>query len=211
MYVGRIVCVGRTTGGELAVAYRISSRSFPNRHARQYGESFHIEPFAGSPDATSASPYIAYECLTWNERYAVVSNGTHTRPIFERLKAGNTVRDAIVSVLNGLDREFDEHDTPRICGLIDLEDRSLWLGSITADSISVRPVEVAAGECQYISTYGFPLPDTTQIDRDFDPTDASGICQHVMTRSLFGDFDLPVCSVAAISSPLGILARSFNP
>ncbi len=45
--------------------------------------------------------------------------------MYERSKAGNSPRDAIVGVLVGLDREFDQHDTPRVCGLIDLAEDKL--------------------------------------------------------------------------------------
>lgn len=153
MYVGRIVGVGRTPLGEMVAAYRVSSRSFPNRSARQMPTSVRIVPDDGSADARADSPYISYECLLWNDRYAVVSNGTHTRPVYEQLAAGRSPRDAIVGVLAGLDREFDVHDTPRICGLIDLKDRAFWLGSITADSLCVRPLTIAPGELAFVSTY----------------------------------------------------------
>lgn len=150
MYVGRIVGVGRNQSGKLAAAYRISSRSFPNRSAERIGNSVNIVVRPGSADAMSDSPYIAYECLIWSERFSVVSNGTHTRPMYERLKAGNSPRDAIVGVLVGLDREFDQHDTPRICGLIDLAEDKLWLGSVTANSVAVMPVEVTDGVYHHI-------------------------------------------------------------
>ena len=152
MYVGRIVGVGRNQSGKLCAAYRVSSRSFPNRRAEKTGNSVNIVVRPESADAGSDSPYIAYECLVWNERFAVISNGTHTRPIYERLRAGNSSRDSIISVLVGLDREFDQHDTPRICGLIDLAEDRLWLGSITATSIVVTPVDVPDGQMAYITT-----------------------------------------------------------
>jgi hypothetical protein len=84
MYVGRIVAVGCNQRGDPVAAYRVSSRSFSNRSAEQVGDTVRIVAHAGSADAVSDSPYIAYECLIWNSRFAVVSNGTHTRPIYER-------------------------------------------------------------------------------------------------------------------------------
>ena len=211
MYVGRIVSVGRTKTGQIALGYRVSSRSFPNRVAQQFGSSFHIVPKAGTPDAVSDSPYIAYECLVWDEKHVVVSNGTHTRPIFERLRVSGSVRDAIISVLVGLDREFDAHDTPRICGVVDIAEDRLWLGSITADAISVRPVDVAAGQCRYISTYEFPLVDAEQIDPEFNVESASSISTHMMGGSVFGRFNRPVCAVGAVVTPAGVEAHTMGP
>lgn len=210
MYVGRIVGVGRTTDGRLVSGYRVSSRSFPNRDAERSGRSIQIVPRAGSRDALSDSPYIAYECLVWNERFAVVSNGTHTRPIFERLRAGNSPRDAMVSVLSGLDREFDEHDTPRICGLMDIAKGTSWLGSITATSLAVRPVNVANGQMAYITTYGFPLPLDEQADTAFQAASADDVCRHLSFSSVFSEFEKPICSAACIATADGIETSTFN-
>jgi IMP cyclohydrolase len=196
VYVGRIIGVGRTLDGRPVSAYRISSRSFPNRSAERSGGSIRIVPRPGSPDAASDSPYIAYECLVWNERFTVASNGTHTRPIFERVKAGNTPRDALVSVLAGLDREFDAYDTPRICSLFDASSNAFFLGGVTATALSVIPVEVPSGAMAYIATYEFPLPSPDRLDRDFKASIAMEACQHVIRSSIFADFEHPVCAVA---------------
>jgi IMP cyclohydrolase len=210
MYVGRIVAVGRNRQGDLTAAYRVSSRSFPNRSAEKLGNTVQIIAKPGSADAASDSPYIAYECLIWNSRFAVVSNGTHTRPIFERLKAGNDPRDAIVSVLVGLDREFDQHDTPRICGLVDLAENKLWLGSITATSLSVMPIEVRYGHLAYITTYEFPQPRAEQIDADFDAADPEIVCRHLTNASVFSQFEKPVCAAAWIGSASGIEVATLS-
>jgi IMP cyclohydrolase len=196
VYVGRIIAVGRAPDGRPVSAYRVSSRSFPNRSAERFGQSVRVVPRTGSADAASDSPYIAYECLVWNERFVVASNGTQTRPIFERLKAGNTPRDALVSVLAGLDREFDAFDTPRICGLVDVAGNTLWLGSVTATALSVMPVEVAAGEMAYIATYSLPLPSPDRLDRAFRAATAMDACQHITRASVFADFEHPVCAAA---------------
>ena len=203
MYVGRIIAVGRTRQGKLSAAYRVSSRSFPNRSAEQSRNCVNIVVRPGSADAGSDSPYIVYECLIWNERFAVISNGTHTRPIYERLKAGNTPRDAMVSVLMGLDREFDQYDTPRICGLIDLAEDRLWLGSVTANSLVVTPIELADGQMTYITTYGFPLPRSEQSDDSFHGASANEVCRHIMTGSVFAGFEKPICAAACVSTSAG--------
>lgn len=210
MYVGRIVGVGRAADGRLVSAYRVSSRSFPNRNAEASGRSVQIVPRPGSPDAGSDSPYIAYECLVWNERFAVASNGSHTRSIFERLKAGNTPRDAMLSVLAGLDREFDEHDTPRICGLFDALNDTLWLGSVMATALAVGPVQVKPGQMAYVTTYGFPLPAAGQVDFAFGAMEAKEICRHVTQSSVFADFEKPICAAAAIAGPAAFEVATLN-
>lgn len=211
MYVGRIVGVGRTLDGRPAASYRISSRSFPNRTANRMGRSVQIVPKDGSRDAASDSPYITYECLVWDERFVVVSNGTHTRPIFERLKAGNAPRDAIASVLMGLDREFDEHDTPRICGTLDLMQDRLWLGSVTAQSFHVVPMAAGPGQLAYITTFEFPHPSRDQLDPSFAVHDSDQVCQHMMGNSVFSRFDQPVCATAAVVTSDGTAVSVLNP
>ncbi|MEK1886649.1 MAG: IMP cyclohydrolase [Phyllobacterium sp.] len=210
MYVGRIVGVGRSQKGDLIAAYRVSSRSFFNRKVVQLGNTMQIVAQQGSADAASDSPYIAYECLIWNSRFAVVSNGTHTRPIYERLQAGNAPRDAIVSVLVGLDREFDQHDTPRICGLVDLTENKLWLGSITATSLSIIPIEARPGQLAYITTYEFPLPRTEQVDQDLDAVDPNAVCSHIIRESVFSQFENPVCAASWIGSVSGHKTATLN-
>ncbi|MDF0663346.1 IMP cyclohydrolase [Rhizobium sp. BC49] len=210
MYVGRIVGVGRTRKGDLVAAYRVSSRSFPNRNAEKLGNSVQIIAQPESADAASDSPYIAYECLIWNDHFAVVSNGTHTRPIYERLKAGNAPRDAIASVLVGLDREFDQHDTPRICGLVDLAESRLWLGSVTATSLSVMPIEIEPGQLAYITTYAFPLPRVEQIDSDFGAAEPIAICRHITDASVFSEFEKPICATSWIASATGHQSATLN-
>lgn len=210
-YVGRIIAAGRNRNGLLAVGYRVSSRSFPNRDAERHGDTVRIVPRAGSSDAASESPYIAYECLLWNERYVVASNGTQTRPIFERLKAGNSVRDALASVLVGLDREFDAYDTPRICAVIDRTRNKLHFGSISADALSVSPIETAPGQMAYISTYGGPLPSPGQTDPDFSASDAAGTCAHLIGGSVFARFEKPVCSTALVVTGSDVDIAVLNP
>jgi IMP cyclohydrolase len=210
VYVGRIVGVGRTLGGRPVSAYRVSSRSFPNRNAERSGQSVRIVPRPGSADAASDSPYIAYECAVWDGRFAVLSNGTHTRPIFERLKAGNAVRDAIASVLVGLDREFDDHDTPRICGVMDVAGDALWLGSVTAEALAVMPIRVEPGTMAYVTTYEFPLPSSSQVDPSFSSARAVEVCHHVTNGSVFAGFERPICAAAVVATDGAMEVAALN-
>lgn len=210
-YVGRIIGAGRTTSGLPALAYRVSSRSFPNRGASRHGDTVRIVPREGSADAASDSPYIAYECLLWNDRHAVASNGTQTRPIFERLKAGNSIRDALASVLLGLDREFDALDTPRICAVADRADGTIYIGSISANALSIMPMVVSPGQMAYVSTYGGPMACRDQIDTNFSAKNAAEACRHLIEGSVFAGFEKPVCATAFLHGADGSDVAVLNP
>jgi IMP cyclohydrolase len=203
MYVGRIVGIGRTADGTIVAGYRISSRSFPNRSAERFGNSVRIVARPGSADSVSDSPYIAYDCLLWNERYLVTGNGTQTRPIFDRLCAGASLRDALAGVLIGLDREFDAYDTPRISAAVDIETQQLYLGSVTADALSVVPVKTPPGRFAYITTYEIPLPFPSQT-AELTGRDADAICRELIDGPVFGGFEHPVCAAAAMGDRDGI-------
>ena len=123
MYVGRIVLVGRSTGRSF-VAYRVSSRSFPNRRAEARGQSIMVSPLDSADLARN--PYIAYNCIRAAGDFAVVSNGTHTDMIFERIQDGQQPMDAMVLSLAAYGYEKDELDTPRIAGAV--RGDHAWLG-----------------------------------------------------------------------------------
>ena len=113
MYVGRIVAVGMTDRS--FVAYRVSSRSFPNRVARITDLGAAIQPI--DPEDMKKNPYIAYNCLRVSKNGAVVSNGSHTDPIFERLESGTPPDVALQEVLTEMGYERDDFNTPRIAGI----------------------------------------------------------------------------------------------
>ena len=105
MYIGRIVCVAMTGDGRLCASYRVSSRSFPNRTAVIGADKVSIVPKEGHEGDIHKNPYIAYNCvrLVCGWEVAVVSNGTQTDPIAEKIALGIPPRDAIAGVLKSLD------------------------------------------------------------------------------------------------------------
>ncbi len=84
MYVGRIVSVGLTISNRLCLMYRVSSRSFTNRVIKDIKGALAVIPSPGSETDIYQNPYISYNCLRHNSEFAVVGNGTHTDPIFEK-------------------------------------------------------------------------------------------------------------------------------
>jgi IMP cyclohydrolase len=200
MYVGRIIATGRTAAGRLFVAYRVSSRSFPNRHAVRIGETVQIRPRLGSADERSSNAYINYECALWNDNFLVAGNGSHTRFIFDRLVGGGSVRDCATAVLFGMDREFDQHETPRIAAVANRRSGELYLASITKSGLACIPIEAEVGSVRYIATYHFPIPDASQCMRLNSERSAADLCLGLIEGGTFLDFTNAVCSVAVVDN-----------
>lgn len=153
IYLGRIVAVGQTRQGRNAACYRVSSRSFPNRHIVAIGSHLAIVPRPGFEKDIAANPYIAYTCIRMAGPWLVVSNGSHTDPIAERLADGVPPKLALGNTLLALDYERDHLNTPRIAGVIGIDSPTAWLAIVRRDALIVREVELAAGRMHYLSTY----------------------------------------------------------
>jgi IMP cyclohydrolase len=198
MYIGRIVAVGMTPEGNAAAMYRVSSRSFPNREATKKGETVSIMPRAGFENDLKKSPYIAYNCIRIAGAYAVVSNGSHTDPIAEKIASGMSPRDAISLGLLAMDYEKDDYNTPRIIAVISHETPVGFLGIIRKDALLVKEFALKAGEIYYVSTYEKNTPSKHQIDSGFTANTAEAACDYVIKGGIFADFEHPVTSAAAI-------------
>jgi len=81
------------------------------------------------------SPYISYNCIRLAKNAAVISNGSQTDPIAEKIAIGYPPRDAIALGLLAMDCEKDSHGTPRIAAV--LSGGMAYLGIVTKDGISV--------------------------------------------------------------------------
>jgi len=210
MYVGRIVAVGRNRGGRLAAMYRVSSRSFPNRMPRQIGQAVAVVPKPGFESDIHKSPYIAYNCLRLVGSCAVVSNGTHTDPIAEKLAAGVGMRDAISVVLSALDYEHDHLSTPRIAGVVDAGSGLCALGIVRHDALLVQQFELEAGVALYVATYERTTPGDGSCDKAFDATTAEEACEYVLYKGVFADFERPVLAACALEDEKGFCVASMQ-
>lgn len=210
MYVGRIAAIGNTGENKLTVMYRVSARSFPNRKSVQMGEAVAIVPKEGYEQDVYRNPYITYNCLRSSRRYAVAGNGTQVDPIFEKLSDGMGVRDAIISVLFGMDYEHDQLKTPRIAAVIDLEYRSGFLGIIRSDALLVRSFNLKAGEAFYLATYDHDYPDERFHDAGFEATAAEEACDYILGKGVFGTLELPVSAACAMESGDGFMIANKN-
>ena len=200
MYIGRIVAVGMTKEGQSAAMYRVSSRSFPNREAVLNGEAVSIRPRAGFESDLMKSPYITYNCIRMAGRYAVVSNGSHTDPIAEKIAMGTSPRDAIALGLLAMDYEKDSYNTPRIVAVACLDGKIGFLGIIRHDALLVSEINLIPGQVWYLSTYEKNNISDQNTDSGFKSLNAEEACGHVIRGGVFAGFELPVTAAAAVSA-----------
>ncbi|MBR7140225.1 MAG: IMP cyclohydrolase [Lentisphaeria bacterium] len=203
MYLGRIVAIGMTKSGRAGAFYRVSSRSFPNRMAVLQGDKVAILPRPGFEGDLAKNPYISYNCVRIAGEYAVVSNGSQTDPIAEKIAAGMPVRDAFTLGLLALDYEKDSLDTPRIVAAVSRLRPVGYLGIIRKDAVLVREFELKPGELRYISTYECNKPADDQMTSDFDAACEECCVNYVIDGGIFAEFSNPVTSAAALAAADG--------
>ena len=203
MYIGRIVAAGMTRDGRVAAGYRVSSRSFPNRTANLTGDKVSIIPRAGFESDLSKNPYIAYNCLRLSGKIALVTNGSQTDPIIEKIIAGMNLRDAFALPMLAMDYEKDSLNTPRVSAAVDAEKKVAMLGIVRHDAILVREFPLEPGRIYYLSTYEKNAPCAHNCDDAFDVADADALCRYMISGGVFADFEKPVTSAAALWNGLG--------
>jgi len=200
MYVGRIVAIGQTRNGNNVGMYRISSRAFPNRSTKLSSNLVSVVPRAGFESDLTKSPYISYNCIRIAKSFAVITNGSHTDPIAEKIDMGYPVRDALALALLAMDYEKDNYKTPRIAGVISLESNLAYLASVKENSLVVRDFELEPGICFYVATYEHSIPCVHYKDSSFDACDAKQAKEYIFSKGIFAQLELPVTSVAVISN-----------
>jgi IMP cyclohydrolase len=182
MYVGRFVVVGPAVA-----AYRVSSRSFPNREIRDREGTLTVGPTPDAPEMDN--PYVEYNCVRTTRvgSQAVLGNGSHVDPIVEKLDRGYPARDALVTALLALDFEKDDYDTPRVAGVL-AADESAYVGVVRRDALLVREVEeptlVATYEKNAPEPFAFDATDATTAARDaYDLEFEHAVCAAGIARS----------------------------
>jgi len=186
MYVGRFLVVAPTVG-----AYRVSSRSFPNRAARDRDGRVTVGPTPDAPETDN--PYIAYNCLRLTDGGAVLGNGSHVDPVAEKLALGYPARDALASALLALDFEKDDYDTPRIAGVVgaagirggdagDSGGETAVVGVVRRDALVVEEVT----EPTLVATYEADRPEPFDLAADDAASAARAVYDH--------EFEHAVCA-----------------
>lgn len=206
MYIGRIVSVGKTKDGRLCAAYRVSSRSFPNRMAVVSGEKVSIVPKPGHETDVQRNPYIAYNCvrLVAGGEVAVVTNGSQTDPIAEKMAAGVPARDALATASLLLDYEKDQYNTPRVSAVADRREGTGWLAIVRHDGIEVRQMPLEPGKFFYVATYEENRLSDSQSG-EFTPSSAEEACDFMLCGGVFAERENPVTSVAAMAGDGGFV------
>ena len=181
MYIGRFVVVGPGIG-----AYRVSSRSFPNRRVSEREGTLTVGP---TPDAPATdNPYVSYNCVRavstpGRKPFAVLGNGSHVDPDAEKLERGYPARDALASPLVALDFEKDDYDTPRVAGIVGAE--TATIGTVRRDALLVETVD----EPTMVATYEADTP----ARYDLAATDAETAASEVLDA----DYEHPICAAGA--------------
>ncbi|WP_096390538.1 IMP cyclohydrolase [Halopenitus persicus] len=194
MYVGRFVVVAPGIG-----AYRVSSRSFPNRQVVDRDGTLTVSP---TPDAPpTENPYISYNCVRTvdtpaGNRLAAIGNGSHVDPIAEKLELGYPERDALAEPLLALDYEKDDYDTPRIAGVIGAE--TATIGTVRSDALLIEAVT----EPTIVATYEVDSPEAHPLEAD-TAAEAAG---EVLTAA----FDHPVCAAGVTVAEDGVSVAVDN-
>ncbi|OIB55549.1 IMP cyclohydrolase [Natrialba sp. SSL1] len=189
MYVGRFVVVGPEGG-----AYRVSSRSFPNRAitARDDAEALTVGPTEDAPDTDN--PYVSYNCLrvveTPTGETVAFGNGSHVDPIAEKLELGYPARDALAESLLALDYEKDNYDTPRIAATI-TDDGEALIGTVRKDALLVETVD----EPTLVATYEKDAPEPI----DFDAESAAAAA----SESYALEYEHAVCAAGVVRTENG--------
>jgi IMP cyclohydrolase len=199
MYVGRFVVVGPEVG-----AYRVSSRSFPNRRATDRDGIVTVGPTEDAPETDN--PYISYNGVRVTDRGAVLGNGSHVDPIAEKLALGYPARDALAEPLLALDFEKDDYDTPRIAGIVGLGDDptapadgvGAVVGIVRRDALLIE----AVSEPTLVATYERDRPESF----DLAATDAAGAAREVYDH----EFEHAVCAAGVAVTDDGFETAIVN-
>ena len=204
MYVGRIVSVAQTPDGRLCAMYRVSSRSFPNRTAVIGAGKVSIVPKPGHELDVQKNPYIAYNCVrvVCGGAVAVVTNGSQTDSIAEKIDQGMSPRDAVALSSLLLDYEKDSFNTPRISAVVDKRDDSGWLGIVRHDGIQVERVALKPGRLCYVATYEENRVTPAYGD-EFPVVAVQAACDYILGEGVFAARLNPVTAVAAMANDTG--------
>jgi len=180
MYVGRFLIAAPGIA-----AYRVSSRSFPNRRIVDRGGRLTVVPTPDAPETDN--PYVSYNCLRRVERpdraggpVAVVGNGSHVDPIAEKADLGYPARDALATGLLALDFERDDYDTPRIAAVVGAD--AATVGIVRRDALLVE----AVGEPTLVATDERDAPGPHPLAADT----AAGAAREAYAA----DFEHAVCA-----------------
>jgi IMP cyclohydrolase len=195
LYLGRILAVG-TSFDRPFVAYRVSSRSFPNRIAKKFDNKAAIIPKKGHEKDIFENPYIAYNCLKIVNNTSIISNGSHTDVIADKIAIGMNIKDALTLSLMTMDYEKDDYNTPRIAGVVrpkdDNNEYECYIGIVTHEKLLVE--KIGPKKAVFISTYECQSPQKVE----FNAKNSEESAKFIIDQGKFKEFENPVASVASL-------------
>jgi IMP cyclohydrolase len=191
MYIGRFVVVGPDVA-----AYRVSSRSFPNRRIVERENALTVGPTEDAPETDN--PYISYNCARTTDDRAVLGNGSHVDPITEKIALGYPARDALAESLLALDYEKDDYDTPRVAGVLGGGASESYVGTVRKDALIVEQVD----EPTLVATYEMNSPDAF----DFGAADAESAAREAFDL----EFEHAVCAAGVAQTDDGFETAVVN-
>lgn len=130
--------------------------------------------------------YITYNCIRIVKDMAIVSNGSHTDVIADKIALGMNIKDAIAYSLLTLDYEKDDYHTPRIAGVVTStnkkDDYVCYVGIANDEKLLVD--KIPYGEAVFISTYGSQFYDPV----DFDAKTADDAAKFIFDGGIFANY-----------------------
>jgi IMP cyclohydrolase len=195
MYCGRMVIVGYAAAP--FVAYRINSRSFPNRDVKVENGVGSVVPRKGFEGDLQKNPFISYRCLRvlGGVDSVVMSNGSHTDPISVKVERGMPMKDAFALGLLAYDFEGDDYNTPRIVGGIQKGEG--YLGIVTKDTIEVARFALKPGFCRIVATN--ELNRITGEEYAIEGASAEDVVSYVLRSGVFAQMTHPVAAAVWVS------------
>ena len=167
-YTGRTLGIGLMEGRPFAF-YLLCSRSFPKRRAIVRENAVYIENLTETDN-----PYVSYPVVRLLEDYAVVTNGLQTDFIAQALE-WESPKKALIHVLDALDYERDDYNTPRIAGIMGGGGRG-WLGFAGREEFWVKELELKEGKAFVTATYNLGF-----AEMEFPPFETEeGLVEKVM-------------------------------
>lgn len=206
MYIGRCVAIGKLSTNEVAIAYRLASRSFPDRTIVVEDDTARV--FRAVKADVISNPFLEYRCLKVTPDIAVVSNGNHTEPICDRVAEGVPPVLALSLVLTTLGYEQDGHGTPRIAAVADRRSEIGWLGMVSKDGVEVRCCPLVAGQMAVVATNEWTRPGQNRLP--IYAVDSGTLAQEVLAGGSWSDLQCGIATAALIGSASGWSAIAIS-
>ena len=200
MYCGRVVAVGMSPNSVPFVAYRISSRSFPNREIQVVEDAARVVPRPGFEADLQRNPFITYRCLKVLGGVSIAANGSQIKPIVTKIERGMPIKDAFALGLILSDYEGDAYDTPRIVGAI--EGGRGYLGIVTRDTLEVARFGLRPGRCRVVATN--ELNRLTEEEYEFAADDAFEAASYLLRGGVFAQMTHAVGSAAWMGGRIAV-------